>query len=61
LEEQRGEPAREPGNEVQTELQAGDEQVAAQTDDALTETVAASAPETEASAPAVAGTDDPSL
>jgi lipoprotein-releasing system ATP-binding protein len=61
LEEQRGEPAREPGNEVQTELQAGDEQVAAQTDDALTETVAASAQETEASAPAVAGTDDPSL
>ncbi len=67
-EEQRGEPAREPENEVQEvraevqpDLQASDELVAAQADDELTETVAASAPETETSAPAVAGTNDPSL
>jgi lipoprotein-releasing system ATP-binding protein len=68
-EEQRGELAREPGNEVRAEVQpevqielpAGDELVAAQAGDALTETVAASVPETDASAPAIAGTNDPSL
>ena len=76
-EEQRGEPAREPGDEgraevgpdlqielrpdLQIELRAGDELVAAQAGDDLTDTVAASAPETETSVLAGAGTNDPSL